>query len=100
MRLKTQCFAAIFACSMALPLWAQDGPVVQGEVTKVDLTSGTITITHGPIPALGMPSERTDEFQVRDAIMLNAIRPGERLTFTAGRMGEKLVITAIVTPKP
>ena len=48
-------------------LWAKDrprtGPAVRGEVTKVDLATGRITIKHGPISSLGMNApEAVDDF--------------------------------------
>ncbi len=100
-RFKTLSLAAILSFSAWLPLFAQDASLVRGEVTKVDLASGKVTIRHGSIPRLGMAqSDKTDDFQVGDPIMLNAVRPGDRLTFTADRVDGRLVITAIVPRKP
>ncbi len=93
---KTPSLAAILSLTISFPLFAQDA-VVEGQVTKIDLASGKVTIKHGAIPALGMgQSDNSDDFQVGDPIMLNAIRPGDRLMFKAERVNGRLVITAIV----
>ncbi len=98
---KTLSLAAILSFLAWLPLFAQGAPVVQGQVTKIDLASGKITIKHGAIPALGMDqSDQTDDFQAGDPIMLNAVRPGDRLTFTADRVHGQLMITTIVPRNP
>jgi Cu/Ag efflux protein CusF len=54
------------------------GATALGEVTKVDLATGRITIKHGPISSLGMnAAEAVDDFQAYEPIMLNALRPGD-----------------------
>lgn len=77
-------------------LFAQGAPVVHGEVMKVDLTSGQITIRHGPIKNLGMTNAtETDDFKVADPIMLNALMSGERIKFTADRVNGQLTLATI-----
>jgi Cu/Ag efflux protein CusF len=85
-------------------LWAKDrprtGPAVRGEVTKVDLATGRITIKHGPISSLGMNApEAVDDFQANEPIMLNALKPGDRINFTAGRINGQPAILTIVAPE-
>ena len=73
---------------------------IAGTVTRVDLAGGTVTIKHGPIANLGLNQrEQTDEFKVRDAVMLNAVGVGNEIMFTADRIGGQLTITAIVPSK-
>jgi Cu/Ag efflux protein CusF len=63
------------------------GAAARGEVTKVDLATGRITIKHGPISSLGMnAAQAVDDFQAYHPMMLNALRPGEKINFTAGRV--------------
>jgi len=97
----TPSVAAILLLSLGLSLrlFAQDAPAVQGEVKKIDLATGRITIKHGPIPRLGMTAdETTDDFSVGDPIMLNAVTVGNRLMFVADRVNGRLVIKAILPP--
>ena len=42
----------------------------EGEIRKVDKSSGKVTIKHGPLKNLDMPA-MTMVFQVKDATMLN-----------------------------
>jgi Cu/Ag efflux protein CusF len=85
-------------------LWAQDQPrsgaAARGEVMKVDLATGRITIKHGPITSLGMNApEAVDDFKANEPIMLNALRPGDRINFTAGRVNGQPAILTIVAPQ-
>lgn len=50
-----------------------------GVVTAVDAGSGTITVDHGPIPAVGWP-EMTMRFTASPAVLADA-RPGGRVEF-------------------
>jgi Cu/Ag efflux protein CusF len=88
--------AALIACAAVAPrlLLAQDTPVVEGEITAIDLSAGRFTIKHGPIANLGM-SPAVDQFKVADGIMLNAVMPGAKIRFTADRIKGELMITAI-----
>jgi Cu/Ag efflux protein CusF len=40
-----------------------------------------------------------DEFQAQEPIMLNALRPGDKVTFTADRVNGQPTIVTIVPPK-
>jgi Cu(I)/Ag(I) efflux system protein CusF len=99
LRLRSLAAAALIASSIlaprAAPL-AQDTPIVDGEVTAVELSAGRITIRHGPIKNLGMTGVGVlDTFKVGDPIMLNAVQPGVKIRFTADRIDGQLTITAI-----
>jgi Cu/Ag efflux protein CusF len=76
------------------PLSAQDNPAISGDVTKVDLASGMITILHEPNQQLHL-ARSTDTFRVSDPIMLNAIRPGAHIRFAADRINGELAIIKI-----
>jgi Cu(I)/Ag(I) efflux system periplasmic protein CusF len=77
-----------------LSLSAQDGGVISGDVIKVDLTSGMITVRHEPNQRLKL-TYATDTFRVSEPIMLNAIRPGAHIRFAADRINGELAITKI-----
>ena len=78
---------------------SQSSVLTSGEVTKVDTATGKISIRHGPIESLGMTAAGIDEFQAKEPIMLNALRPGDKVTFTADRVNGQPTIVAIVPPK-
>lgn len=68
-------------------------PLVAAEVRKVDLRAGKITLKHGEIPNLEMPP-MTMVFVVEDTALLDQLKPGDRVKFTADkRLGSYKVLT-------
>jgi Cu/Ag efflux protein CusF len=55
-------------------------------VRRVDREGGKLTIRHGPIANLDMPP-MTMVFQVADAAMLDRVKPGDKVTFEAEKVG-------------
>ena len=92
---RTQLFAVLTMA--ALPLFAQ--PLADGEVRKFDRKAKTITIKHGPIPAIDMPP-MTMVFNVNDPAMLSRVKAGDRIKFQAEmRPGGKATVTKIEPAK-
>jgi Cu(I)/Ag(I) efflux system protein CusF len=85
---------AMLSSLVLQPLSAQDDGVISGDVIKVDLTSGMITVHHEPNQRLKL-RYATDTFRVSEPIMLNAIRPGAHIRFAADRINDELTITKI-----
>lgn len=76
---------------------AAESPPVTGEVTKVDLHSGTITIRHGAIPTLkAAAAPGTDAFVVKDPVMLNALAVGRTIRFTAEDTGGTPLLASLL----
>jgi len=73
---------------------AQDLPMVSGTVEKVDAAAGKITIDHGPIPNLDMDS-MTMVFRVQNAAMLKAVKPRDKIRFTADRVNGQITVIKI-----
>lgn len=71
---------------------------VDGEVRKVDRDNRKITIKHGEIKNLDMPA-MTMVFVAKDAAMLGALRPGDKIRFTAESNKGTLTVTDIQTVK-
>ena len=69
-----------------------------GEVRKVDKDAGKITLKHGPIPNLDMP-DMTMVFRVKDASMLDAVKAGDKVRFTADKVGGQYTVTRIEPAK-
>ena len=59
--------------------------MTEGEVKNVDKRAGKITIKHGPIANLDMPA-MTMAFRVREATILEQIRPGDKIRFEVDRI--------------
>lgn len=72
--------------------------MTNGEVRKVDLDSQKITLKHGAIKNLDMPP-MTMVFQVNDAKMLDKVKAGDKVLFTASKDGGKMTVTEMQAAK-
>ena len=77
---------------------AKSAPPSEGEVRKVDKSAKKITIKHGPIPNIDMPA-MTMVFQVKDPKMLEQVKTGDKIKFTAENVGGKLTLTTVELAK-
>jgi Cu/Ag efflux protein CusF len=68
--------------------------MTDGEVKKVDLETGKVTIKHGEIKHLDMPS-MTMVFTAKDKTLLSNVKPGEKIKFMVSNEGGKMVLTDI-----
>lgn len=73
-------------------------PVVNGKVTKVDASAGTITIDHGAIPNLKMDA-MTMVFKAADPAMVKTVKAGDAIKFTADKVNGQLTVTDIEKAK-
>jgi Cu(I)/Ag(I) efflux system protein CusF len=75
-----------------------DTKVVQaqsdGEIKKVDKEAGKITIKHGRLANLGM-APMTMVFKVKDPAMLEGVKAGDKVKFTAEKLNGALTVTAL-----
>lgn len=67
----------------------------EGEVKRIDMSLGKITIKHGAIKNLDMPP-MTMVFTVKEKSMLKEIAPGDQVRFVVVSDNEKMVITEIL----
>jgi len=63
-----------------------------GEVRTVDEGAGKITIKHEPLKNLDMPA-MTMVFQVKDPAMLDQVKVGEKVNFTADKINGAYTVT-------
>ena len=68
--------------------------LADGEVRRVDLDAKKITLRHGPIQSLDMPP-MTMVFQVKDPAMLERVKPGDKVKFSAEKVGGAYTVTSI-----
>jgi Cu(I)/Ag(I) efflux system protein CusF len=73
---------------------AQAAPTSEGEVRKVDPAQGKLTLKHGPIANLEMPG-MTMVFKVADPKLLEGLKEGDKVKFSAERQGGAITVTAI-----
>jgi Cu(I)/Ag(I) efflux system periplasmic protein CusF len=65
-----------------------------GEVRKVDLAQGKVTLRHGPLPNLDMPA-MTMVFKAADPKLLEGLKAGDKVRFTADKVNGALTVTAL-----
>ena len=73
-------------------------PLSDGEVRKVDKEQGKVTLRHGPIQNLEMPG-MTMVFKVADPRMLDKVKEGDKVRFSADRVGGAITVTSIESVK-
>lgn len=69
-----------------------------GEVRKIDIDAKKITLRHGPIQNLDMPA-MTMVFQVKDPALLDKVKAGDKIKFSAEKAGGAFIVTHIEPPK-
>ena len=72
--------------------------MTDGEVTKIDQKTQTITLKHGPIANLDMPA-MTMAFKVKSPALLAKVKAGDKVRFTAEMPGGTLTLAAIELAK-
>jgi Cu(I)/Ag(I) efflux system periplasmic protein CusF len=82
------------ALTFAAQSLAQGTPMASGIVTKVDEPAGKITINHGPIRNLDMGA-MTMVFRIGERSMLEEVKPGDKVQFTADRVNGQITVTSI-----
>jgi Cu(I)/Ag(I) efflux system periplasmic protein CusF len=69
-----------------------------GEVRKVDKGAGKLTIRHGEIRNLEMPA-MTMVFTVKDPAMLQRLKEGDKIKFTADKVNGVYTVTTVEVVK-
>lgn len=83
--------AAATAATVALPM-------VSAEVRKVDLENKKISLKHAEIKNLDMPG-MSMVFQVKNAAMLENIKAGDKVMFTADKVDGAFMVLSIEKAK-
>ena len=68
--------------------------MADAEVRKVDIDAKKVTLKHGPIKNLDMPG-MTMVFQVKDATLLDKLKTGDKIRFSAEQQQGAYVVTGI-----
>ncbi len=68
--------------------------LTEGEVRKIDKALGKITLKHGEIKNLDMPG-MTMVFRVSDATLLDRVQEGDKVGFSADKIGGQFTVTGI-----
>jgi Cu/Ag efflux protein CusF len=70
----------------------------EGEVRKIDKATGKVTIKHGPLEGISMPA-MTMVFRPKDAAMLESLKEGDQVKFTASRQGGAFTLESVDVEK-
>jgi Cu/Ag efflux protein CusF len=79
---------------VGLPLVAL-AQMTDGQVTKVDVSAGKITIKHGPIKKFDMDEGMTMVFRAQDPALLKQVKPGDKIKFNADKINGQFTVTKI-----
>jgi Cu(I)/Ag(I) efflux system protein CusF len=87
------------AANTAVTVANESAPAVSagmtdGEVKKINLDTGKITIKHGPIAHIDMPG-MTMVFTAKDKNLLTNLKLGDKIKFMAVDENRKMVVTDI-----
>ena len=69
-----------------------------GQVTKVDADNKKLTLRHSEIKNLEMPA-MTMVFQVKGPVMLEKVKTGDKVRFTADKVNGAFTVTSIEVAK-
>ena len=72
--------------------------MTDGEVRKIDLDAGKITLKHADIKSLDMPA-MTMVFVVKDKALLDKLKTGDKIKFKAINDAGKFTVTEIQTSR-
>lgn len=77
-----------------MPMGQPSAELADGEVRKIDWEAGKITLSHGPIPSMGMPA-MTMVYRARDPAMLDRVSVGDKVRFGAEKAGDAFTLIRI-----
>ena len=80
---------AIAALSLAGAAYAQE--TMKGEIAAVNEATGKISIKQNS-GTVGSGSTAATEFKVQDGLLFNAVKPGDKVTFTAEKVDGVMTI--------
>jgi Cu(I)/Ag(I) efflux system periplasmic protein CusF len=87
-------FAASHASAPASAASATALPIADAEIRKIDLENKKVTLKHGEIKNLDMPG-MTMVFQVKDAAMLEKVKMGDKVKFTADKLNGAYTVMSL-----
>ena len=67
--------------------------MTDGVVKKVDKAAGKVTLSHGPLPTLGMTTPMTMVFRLKDAAWLDLLKEGDKIRFMADNVNGAITVT-------
>ena len=102
-RVRPVLLLAALACLVSVTSFAsaqesKSLPMINGQVKKVDESAGKMTIKHDAITNLDMGA-MTMVFKASDPAMLKAVKPGEKIKFSADKVNGQLTVMKVEKAK-
>jgi Cu/Ag efflux protein CusF len=69
--------------------------LAEGEVIEVDVAGKKVTLRHGEIKNLNMPPMAAMPFHVKDQALLEQLKPGQKIRFTASHINGVFTMTSV-----
>jgi len=80
--------------TVALAAFGALAEPVEGEVKKVDVEAGKVTLKHGEIKSLDMPAMQM-AYRVSNPAWLKSLNVGDKVTFSADKVNGQFTVTDI-----
>ena len=93
-RIKTLACTSALALLVPLAALAAGDDMTDGEVRKIDLDAGKLTLKHAEIKSLDMPG-MTMVFVVKDKALLDKLKTGDKVRFKAINDAGKFTVVDI-----
>ena len=93
-RIKTLACTSALALLFPLAALAAGDDMTDGEVRKIDLDAGKLTLKHAEIKSLDMPG-MTMVFVVKDKALLDKLKTGDKVRFKAINDAGKFTVVDI-----
>jgi Cu/Ag efflux protein CusF len=86
--------AAAVALGFCAGAYAQEA-TLKGEITKLDEATGTITLRQDQSGTVGGAGGATADYKVKDGLVFNAVKAGDKVQVTVDRVDDKQTITKL-----
>jgi len=73
--------------------------MAKGQVTRIDMSTGKVTIRHGEIKSIDMPP-MTMVFTAKPKSILNGLKVGDKIDFVAAQENDALIVKKVVKTNP
>jgi Cu/Ag efflux protein CusF len=91
---KASVVAILMLASPPQALADEGGPLVNGQITKVDPDTGKLTIKHDAIPNLDMDA-MTMIFKAGEGVTVEDVKPGDKIRFHAEKINGQITVTQV-----
>ncbi|MEH2478083.1 Cu/Ag efflux protein CusF [Nitrobacteraceae bacterium AZCC 2146] len=96
MKIATKISAFTILSTVALTTAATAQQAQEGSIANIDEPKGTITILLAPSGTVGANgANSTQDFRLQDGLMFNALRYGDKVTFTTAILNGAKTITSL-----